>query len=211
MKNQHILLIVLLQLISAQTFAQKVPLSASVILGISPPKKGLEYKTGFGVKAGAHIKNIYTGMALFAHTGDQLSINYGSVGGFGIDGGRQRYEWKPKFVMADLGYEFKFQLNPAFSSSFMTYFSMGLASITVKSSGVYGSPDNLIINKFGIGGGFAYSVAITEQVSIGIDYRLYPLGDMHFDFGSFSRNEIEHGFHTAGYYDAFFSVVTYRF
>ena len=67
MKNQHILLVVLFQLIFLQTFAQKIPLSVSAILGISPPKKGLEYKAGFGIKAGAHIKNLYAGAAIFAH------------------------------------------------------------------------------------------------------------------------------------------------
>src|SRR5688500_10547291 len=137
MKNQHFLLIALFQLIAIQAFSQKIPFSASGIVGISPPKKGLEFGAGFGVKAGGHRKNVYTGVALFAHAGDELSISYGSAGGLGINGGKQQYRWKPKFLMGDVGYEFRIRLNPALSSSFMPYCSMGLASIKVESSGVY--------------------------------------------------------------------------
>jgi hypothetical protein len=210
MKNQHLLLIILLLLTTSQVFAQKPALSASAILGISTPKKGLEYNAGFGVKGGAHFGNIYAGAALFAHTGDELSIRYGSASGVGVNGGKQDYQWKPKFLMADLGYEFKIKALPL-ESSFMPYFSMGLASLKVSSSGVYGKPDALKINKVGVGGGISYTITVMEHLSIGLDYRFYPLGSVHADFGDLSENRIEHGFHTAGYYDAIFSVVSYRF
>jgi opacity protein-like surface antigen len=212
MKNQQALLLFIFFLfVTTSVFAQKPSLSASVIMGISPPKKGLEYNAGFGVKGGAHIGHLYAGVALFAHTGDELSIRYGSASGVGINSGRQNYKWKPKFLMADIGYEIKIKLGPSLSSSFMPYFSTGLASIKVSSSGVYGSPDDLKINKLGLGGGFSYSVAIIKRLSVGLDYRLYPLGDIHADFGDASENRIEHGFHTAGYYDALFAVASYRF
>lgn len=211
MKNQPVLLIVLFLFTITQVFAQKPALSASVILGISPPKKGLEYNAGFGIKGGAHFRNFYAGVALVAHAGDELSIRYGSASNVGINGGRQNYAWKPKFLMADIGYEIKIKFAPTLSSSFMPYFSTGLASIKVSSSGVYGSPADLKINKFGIGGGFSYSVMVMKHLSVGLDYRLYPLGDVHADFGDASENKIEHGFHTAGYYDALFVVASYRF
>jgi hypothetical protein len=211
MKNQPLLLIALFLFFTAHVFAQKPALSASVILGISPPKKGLEYNAGFGVKGGAHFRNFYAGASLVAHSGAELSLRYGSASNLGINGGRQDYNWKPKFLMADIGYEIKIKLTPSLSSSFMPYFSAGLASLKVSSSGVYGSPDDLKINKFGIGGGFSYTVSVMKHLSVGLDYRLYPLGDVHADFGDSSENEIEHGFHTAGYYDALFAVASYRF
>lgn len=212
MKNRRILLVFLFQLMMLQTFAQKIPLSVSAILGFSPEKKkGIEYNAGFGVKAGAHFKNLYAGAAIFVHGGDELSIRYGSVSGLGINGGRQDYEWRPKFFMGDVGYAFKIKLTPNLSSSLMPYFSMGLASITVKSSGVYGTPDDLHSNKFGIGGGFSYSVDVAEHISVGLEYRLYPLSNLHADFGDSSKGQIEHGFHTGAYYDAVFATVSYNF
>jgi opacity protein-like surface antigen len=212
MKNQQALLVFVLSLfITTSVLAQKPSLSASVIMGISPPKQGLEYKAGFGVKGGAHLGHLYAGAALFAHTGDELSLRYGSASGLGINGGRQNYKWAPKFLMADIGYEVKIKFGTSFSSSFMPYFSTGLVSIKVSSSGVYGSPDDLKINKLGLGGGFSYTVAIVKNLSVGLEYRIYPLGRIHADFGNASQRRIVHGFHTDGYYDAIFAVASYCF
>ena len=209
MKNQYILLIILLQLISWQSFSQKTPYSVSAIAGFSPPKQGLKYSAGFGIKAGAHLENnLYAGMALFAHMGDDISIGWGSFSTF--NGGRQKYKMNPKFVMADVGYEFKFNPLAGFSSSLMPYFSMGLASLTFKSSGVYGKPDPLTLNKFGIGGGVTYTMALTEHFSLGVEYRMYPLGDIDVEFGDISENEYEHGFSTNAFYHGIFTVLTYR-
>lgn len=209
MNNQRLLLIVLFLLVAPQMFAQKPSLSASVILGVSPPKKAFEYNAGFGVKGGAHFSKLYAGVALFAHTGDELSIRYGPASG--INGGQQDYKWKAKFLMADIGYEIRFKFTSALSFSLIPYFSTGLASLKISSSGVYGSPDDLKINKLAIGGGFSSALVIMEHLSVGLDFRLYPLGTVNADFGDRSQNRIEHGFDTDGFYSGIFTMVSYRF
>lgn len=182
----------------------------SVIAGISPAaKRGLDYGAGFGVQGGAMLNKFYVGGLLARHQGSKTRINYGRVSNLGINGGAQDYKWSCLFLAADAGYRLSIFNTGSISAALMPYISSGLGIVNMKSSGVYGQPDNVVDKKIRFGGGAAYKVLFGDRFSVGLNYRVYAPVDAAFDFGS-GRNEIPHGFSTGLYYYAFFSEFSYR-
>jgi hypothetical protein len=207
MKKQYIILFVFLQLIINQIMAQQ-SVSVALLGGLSPPKKGLEFNAGAGIRAAIHLNRVYVGAAAIFHQGGELSIRYGSAPGVGISDGRQYYEWNPKFYVTEAGYDFKIVSGPI-PVKLTPFASAGLANIPMKSHGVYGTPDDVKLRKLCLGWGVTWSFTV-KHITAGIEYRQYPLGDAEFEYGK-SAGYIPHGFSTHAYYDAFFSVIAYKF
>jgi hypothetical protein len=214
MKKRSRLTCIFILFIAMQAYAQdrndhtglQPKIMLSVIAGISPPKKTLEYGPGIGIKGGISLNKFYVGMMACRHSGDERQIKYGSVPALGIPSGLQNYKWRSYFLVADAGYQIGLLTKESISLELIPYVTTGLGVIDMSTSGVYGSGDNVVDKRFRFGAGALYNVRFGDHFSVGIEYRMYAPADASFRFSGGSK----HGFSTGIYYDAFFSVVSYR-
>ena len=171
--------------------------------------RGMEYNSGFGLKGGATFNKVYVGAMVGAHFGEKFEYIWPGIFAFGIPSGTQHYQSKPLFLEADAGYNFNFKLGNT-PTTFLPYISCGLLRMRVESNGIYGET-NISKTKLTKGFGLSYMVWISDRVSTGIDYRMYPLGDETFSFGDLAENTIPHGFSTSLIFGALYGMVCYKF
>lgn len=204
--------ILLVIAISAQAQSDKpVKYVVSVFAGPTVAKtQGMEYNSGLGLKGGAIIKKIYIGAMVAIHSGEDFEYYWPGIFQLGWPAGTQHYHSKPLFVEADAGYTFNFKLGGV-STTFLPYISYGILRMKIESDGVYGEPDDISEIKYTPGFGLSYLIWINEHVSVGADYRMYPLGDEIFIYGDISRNTYQHGFSTSLIFGALYGTVCYKF
>lgn len=218
MKKEYCLLYALIFCVVIQACAQRDGgnqslrnLSVSLLAGISLHKKhSMNYGEGFGIKGSADLNRFNLSVAAIKHAGDELSIRYGGVSGLGIKSGTQKYSWRSTFLVIDAGYNINIFSVGDISAVFIPAVSTGLGLINMHSSGIYGSPDNVVNKKMRFGGCLSYKILFGPRYAVGLNYRFYLPTDASFEFGQES-NSIRHGFSTGIYYDAFFSEFSYRF
>ncbi|WP_437985167.1 hypothetical protein [Sorangium sp. So ce117] len=191
------------------SFMHEHALTLGVISGYSIPENAMTYAVGLGLRGSVQLSHVHVGATVLLHEGDTVDIVYGGISSLGIWGGGQSYKTLPLFLLAEAGYAIEIPLG-ALKTELVPFFSLGTALIFMRTSGVYG--DNALTDvHLAIGGGIDYRVLLNGPWSLGVDYRMYPLGDASFTFGDLSAGTIEHGYSTSVFYHALFVEGGYRF
>jgi hypothetical protein len=184
-------------------------LSAAAAVGHAMPADALAYGFGAGLKGTAGIGLLHAGAGLLFHAGDETSIEYGPVDALGIEGGKQEYASAPLFLLLDAGLRLELTIGDR-TTMFAPFLSAGLLLVNMSTSGPYGEASTAG-SRFAIGWGLLYRVPLLGPVSLGVEYRMYPIGDGEFEFGDSSANEVAHGFSTSLFFHALFLEASYRF
>lgn len=192
---------------SASSVTSQTSLLVAGAVSFAIPIHGMSYGVGGGLRAGVDFHHVYLGATFLMHRGDSVDIGWGST--FFSKEGEQHYRTLPWFLVAEAGYAIQIPI-AGLRTELVPFFSLGAAFVHVSTTGVYGK-DSITDSHLAIGWGLDYRVSFAEPWSLGIGYRMYPLGAAHFSFGDLSAGTYEHGFSTSIFYHSVLAEAAYRF